>query len=80
MSIKKFFKANTTFVEYIQSIGFKHHQINGTKQYYVNDKGNQIKIDFTDGIISLLDNKGYTIDYSNVFNNKQIEDFTNSSS
>ena len=46
------------------------------KKYYVNKKGNQIKIDYQTGIITLLNKYGTSVDFSNTFTNEQIDKFT----
>ena len=71
----KFFTANKSFVNYITMLGFKHKEVNSEKKYYVNTKGNQIKIDYETGIITLLNKYGNSVDFSNTFTNEQIDKF-----
>lgn len=73
--MSKFFKANKSFEDYIKAIGFQHVNVDSDNKYFTNDKGNQIKIDSETGIISLLNNKGYVVDYSSTYSNKQIDNF-----
>lgn len=72
----KFFSANKSFVDYITMLGFKHTEVDSQKKYYVNEKGNQIKIDYETGIITLLNKNGYSVDFSNTFTNEQIDKFS----
>lgn len=69
------FEANESFVDYITIVGFQKRQVNSDNDYYVNDNGNQIRIDNSSGIISLLNNKGYTVDFATVFSSEQIDSF-----
>ena len=75
MGKPKFFRANKAFVDYIKVIGFQYRHVDGKSQYYTNKRGNQIRIDYENGIISLLNNKGYVVDYSSTFTNEQIDNF-----
>lgn len=75
MAKLKTFKANDTFVEFIKGLGFQYRHVDSEKQYYVNQRGNQIKIDRDTGIITLLNSRGYVVDYSNVYTSKQISEF-----
>jgi hypothetical protein len=75
MGKEKFFRANESFVDYIQMIGFQHRHVDSEKQYYVNSKGNQIRIDYESGIIALLNSRGNVVDYSSTFTNNQIDNF-----
>lgn len=76
MSIK--FQVNKSFIDYITMIGFQKRQVDSEKEYYSNSLGNQIKIDNETGLISLLNRKGNTVDFANVFTNTQIEEFSKS--
>ena len=71
----KFFTANKSFINYITMLGFKRKEVNSEKKYYVNTKGNQIKIDYETGIITLLNKYGNSVDFSNTFTNEQIDKF-----
>ena len=72
----KFFSANKSFVDYITMLGFKHTEVKSQKKYYVNEKGNQIKIDYETRIITFLDKSGYNVDFSTNFTNEQIDKFS----
>lgn len=76
MSIR--FQADKSFVNYITMIGFQRRQVDSDKEYYTNNLGNQIKIDNETGLISLLNKKGNTVDFANVFTNVQIDEFSKS--
>lgn len=71
----KFFSADKSFVDYITMIGFQFKETDSEKKYYVNKKGNQIKIDYHTGIITLLNKYGTSVDFSNTFTNEQIDKF-----
>lgn len=71
----KFFTANKAFVNYITMLQFEHKEVKSEKKYYVNTKGNQIKIDYQTGIITLLNKYGNSVDSSNTFTNIQIAKF-----
>ena len=71
----QFFKVNADFIEYIQSIGFKHFLSPGEKQYYTYKNGKQIKIDFSDRTISFLSNTGKLINKMKTTDSKQIRRF-----
>jgi len=71
----RYFKANKALTDYIRKAGFKHHYTNSREQYYTNKEGNQIRIDYKSGIITFLDSKGYSIEYSTVFTSSQIDNF-----
>lgn len=58
MSQDSYFVVGTNLVNYLQSIGFKKREADSEKSYFVNKKGNQIRIDYDTGEIALLDNKG----------------------
>jgi len=72
----KFFEADKAFVDYITMMGFQFKETDTEKKYYVNKKGNQIKIDFNSKIITLLDKGGYVVDSSDTFTNEQIDKFS----
>lgn len=73
--MSKFFKVNKSFEEYLKANGFKHRNVDSDSKYFSNDKGNQVKINFETGIITLLNSKGYVVDYSSTYSNKQIDKF-----
>ena len=72
----KFFSADKSFVDYITMIGFQFRETDSEKKYYVNKHGKQIRIDFESGDITLLDRRGYVVDFSNHFTNEQIDKFS----
>ena len=72
----KFFTADKSFIDYITILGFVHREADSEKKYYVNSKGKQIKIDSSNGLISLIDKHGNTVDYSTTFTNEQIDNFS----
>lgn len=59
-NINTIFRVGKEFEKHIENIGFKKILTQTASTYYVNDKGNQIKIDKTE-IITILDNKGFTL-------------------
>lgn len=69
------FKADKSFTDFINVMGFEQKQVDSEKHYYVNSKGNQIRIDNEKGIITLLNKYGNVVDFSNTFSNTQIENF-----
>lgn len=69
------FKVGKSFIDFISINGFEQKQVDSEKHYYVNSKGNQIKIDNEKGIITLLNKYGNVVDFSSTFNNEQIEKF-----
>ncbi len=71
----KFFQANKSFVDYITMMGFQLKENDSDKKYYINEKGNQIRIDFQTNLITLLDSKGYVISYSTQYSNEEINKF-----
>jgi len=79
MKKTQFFKVNTDFIEYIQSVGFKHFLSPGEKQYYAYKNGKQIKIDFSDRTISFLNRTGNLISKMKVVDSKQIQKFIGNS-
>ena len=72
----KFFSANKSFVDYITMLGFKNREADSEERYYVNEKGNQIKIHYQTGLITLLNNTGHIVDFSSTFTNEQIDKFS----
>lgn len=72
----KFFTADKSFIDYITILGFVHREVDSEKKYYVNSKGKQIKIDYSNGLITLMNKNGNTIDYSSTFTNEQIDKFS----
>ena len=72
----KFFTADKSFIDYITIIGFVHREVDSEKKYYVNSKGKQIKIDYSNGLITLMNKNGNTVDYSSTFTNEQIDKFS----
>jgi len=74
--MSKIFRADKSFEDYIRKIGFKHHNSNSDDKYFTNKKGNQIKIHFNSGIISLLNSRGFVVDYSSSYSLKQIDSFS----
>jgi hypothetical protein len=71
----KFFTAEKSFIDYITMMGFQFKETDTEKKYYVNKKGNQIKVDFNSKIITLIDRNGFTVDFSETFTNEQIDKF-----
>lgn len=69
------FKADKSLIDYLTIKGFKRVQINSDKEYYVNEKGFQIKIDNDTKIIYLLDEKGHTVAYATVFFSDRLNKF-----
>lgn len=69
------FKADKSFIDYLTIKGFKRVQINSDKEYYVNKKGFQIKIDNDTKIIYLLNEKGHTVTYATVFFSDRLDTF-----
>ena len=69
------FKVGKSFIDFISINGFEQKQVDSEKHYYVNSKGNQIKIDNEKSIITLLNKYGNVVDSSSTFNNEQIEKF-----
>lgn len=69
------FKVGKSFIDFISINGFEQKQVDSEKHYYVNSKGNQIKIDNEKGIITLLNKFGNVVDFSNTFSSEQIEKF-----
>ena len=72
----KFFTADKSFIDYITILGFVHREVDSEKKYYVNSKGKQIKINYSKGLITLMNKNGNTIDYSSTFTNEQIDKFS----
>lgn len=72
----KFFEANKSFVDYITMIGFEKKHVDSEKDYYVNFKGNQIRIDYSINEIALINKHGDLIDYSTTFSIEQIDNFS----
>lgn len=72
----KFFSADKSFVDYITMTGFQFKETDSEKKYYVNKHGKQIRIDFNSKLITLLDKKGYVVDFSSTFTNEQIDKFS----
>lgn len=70
------FEANKSFVDYITMMGFQKRQVDSEKEYYSNENGNQIKIDNSTKIISLMNKNGHTVDFATVFSNEQIDTFS----
>lgn len=73
--MNKRFITDRKFVNYIKQLGFQHHVAESDKKYYTNSLGNQIKIDYDNGIITLLNAKGNVVDYSSSFTDTQINKF-----
>lgn len=71
-----FFSANKSFVDYLTILGFQFKETDSEKKYYVNPKGNQVKIDYETQIITLLNKYGHVVDFSNTFTNEQIDRFS----
>ena len=55
------FKVGKSFIDFISINGFEQKQVDSEKHYYVNSKGNQIKIDNEKGIITLLNKYGNVV-------------------
>lgn len=72
----KFFQADKSFIDYITMMGFQFKETDSDKKYYVNDKGNQIRVDLESKLITLLDNKGYVVSYSSQYSNEEIDKFS----
>ena len=72
----KFFVADKSFIDYITILGFVQREVDSKKKYYVNSRGKQIKIDYSTGIITLMNSQGYEVDFSDTFTNEQIEKFS----
>ncbi len=72
----KIFQVNKSFVDYITMMGFQHKHVDSEKQYYVNKKGNQFRIDYNDNSVSLLNSQGLVIDTLGEITNEQINAFS----
>lgn len=70
------FEANKSFVDYITMMGFQKRQVDSEKEYYSNENGNQIKINNSTKIISLMNKNGHTVDFATVFSSEQIDTFS----
>lgn len=69
------FKADASLSKYIEMIGFQKKHSDSKKQYYVNHKGNQIKIDEKSGKITFLNKYGNVVEKAHSFTSEQIENF-----
>lgn len=72
----KVFRADKSFVNYIQMIGFQRKHIERECSYYVNHRGNQIVIESNYGQIRFVNKYGYTIDKAHSFTSRQIDAFS----
>lgn len=66
--------ANFEFVTFLKKSGFSQKFCDDDSiRYYVNRQGRQVKL--SGGVITLLDKKGYVINYSNSLTESQINNF-----
>lgn len=70
------FKANRTFTNYLRSIGFNYKHTDSPKQYYVNDIGSQVRIDYDEGEITLLNKYGHPLETTSVVTMERIDEFS----
>lgn len=63
-------------IKLVLKLGFIYRPGTGSKKYYVNSFGNQVKI-FNDGYISLLSNRGFLVKEGESFSKTEIETFAN---
>ena len=70
------FNANRTFTNYIRSIGFHYKHTDSPKQYYVNAIGSQVRIDYDEGTITLINRNGHTLESSYSFTKDRIDEFS----
>jgi hypothetical protein len=75
----KFYRANQELGDYLIQIGLTFHdREESLVQYYTNHStGGQVKIDQKNKLVSLLDSRGNTVDYSSSYTNNQIEEHVN---
>lgn len=73
----KFYTANKQLEDYLVKSGLTFHDRGEEEFSYFTDHktGNQVKIDNSDKLISLLDGFGYLIDISSCFTDTQIDKF-----
>ena len=73
----RIFYANRTLTSYLRSIGFnyKHTGTIETK-YYVNGIGSQVRINYDEGIIALLNSNGRVLESGKNVTKKRIDEFS----
>lgn len=60
--------------EYLTTIGYKQTEVKSQKKYYVNKKGNQVRVGKG---ITLLDNRGFEVSYyDNEIKSSDLEEFS----
>ena len=70
------FKADEAFTKYVQMIGFEHKHMDSEKQYFVNKRGNQIRVDVDGGEIAFINRYGNVVDKAHSFTSKQVDEFS----
>jgi len=73
----KFYRANQELKDYLLGAGLTFHDIGETNLNYFTEpySGKQVKIDTKSNLVSLIDAKGNTIDFSSSFTDNQIIKF-----
>lgn len=72
----KVFRADKSFEDYVQMIGFKHKHVDSESKYYVNHRGNQIVVEGQYGQIRFVNKYGYTVDTAHSFTSEQVDKFS----
>lgn len=75
MSRKIFYNANKKLETDLVSMGFKLQKTDTEANYFTNKKGNQIKVDSEYNRITLLNNKGFVVDFGTTFTKLQLDKF-----
>lgn len=73
--MSKIFSVNKSFVDYITMMGFEFKETDSEKKYYVNKNGNQIRIDYNNNLITLLNKFGNVVESAGAFSSESIDKF-----
>jgi len=65
---------STNVHEILLDLGYVKQSCMSNLNYFVSKKGNQVKLNYENNLISLLDNKGSTIDFSSNFSKEKLSE------
>lgn len=71
------FKADETLKGHLKSLGFKNHNVEGDKKYFVKKDKIQVRIDEKFGLIAFIDLKGIKIVEKSSTSPEEINSYIN---
>ena len=68
-------RANQLLTKYLSQNGFRKVNVDSEKRYYVHESGRQVRIDFNNQFIALINRYGQVLDEQRQFDEQAFEEF-----